>query len=122
MKEKQMRILVVEDEPMASKLVTVVLSADGHSVDVVDGAADALKAVALAKPDVMLIDLQLPGLNGLGLARKLRENPATREIRMIAITAYPDYFSRREALVVGFDGYIVKPIDTRVLAQEMGIT
>jgi len=71
------------------------------------------------RPQIILLDLSLPGMNGLDLARKLKLDPATRAIPIVAVTAYPDRWSRVEALRAGCDAYLVKPIDTRNLPAKL---
>lgn len=114
-----MRILVVEDEPVSLKLAHVILSSDGHQVSGVEAVENAIQAIALDEPEVILLDLQLPRINGLELARKMKADPVTRHIMIITVTAYPERFSRQAALEAGCDAYLVKPIDTRRLTAQV---
>jgi CheY-like chemotaxis protein len=114
-----MRILVVEDEPACMKLAHVVLAADGHEVAGAGAVDSAIAEIARSEPEVILLDLELPHINGLDLARKLKRDPATRHIVIIAVTAYPERFPREKAIAAGCDAYIVKPIDTRRLNDQV---
>jgi CheY-like chemotaxis protein len=110
-----MKILIVEDEPIELKLASLVLSAAGHDVGGADAAEQVLAAIAGDHPDVILLDLSLPGMDGLTLARRLKSDPATRDIYIVAITSHSEKFSMADALAAGCDGYLEKPLSTRTL-------
>ncbi len=114
-----MNILIIEDEPTNLKLANVVLATEGHKVNGAEAAEHALKIIKRDKPEVILMDLALPGMDGLTLAKKLKEDPETCDIQIIAITAYPDRYSRAEAMKAGCSGYILKPIDTRTFPKQV---
>jgi CheY-like chemotaxis protein len=113
------KVLVVEDEPASLKLAHLVLTAEGYEVAQAEAAAEAIEEIVRCEPDVILLDLELPGVDGLTLARNLKRNPATRHIAIVAITAFPERYSRERALADGCDGFIVKPMNTRKLPQEV---
>jgi two-component system, cell cycle response regulator len=114
-----MKVMVVEDEPASSKLVSVVLAAEGHSVTTASTAEAAFESVKADKPDVLLLDLLLPGMDGLGLARLLKGDPSTERIRIIALTAFPDVFHKEQALSAGCHAFLVKPVNTRTLVSDV---
>ncbi|HEY6333791.1 MAG TPA: response regulator [Blastocatellia bacterium] len=114
-----MKIMVVEDEPASSKLVCVVLAAEGHSVVTASSAEAAFDSVKADKPDVLLLDLLLPGMDGLRLARLLTSDPSAEGIRIIALTAFPDVFHKEQAISAGCDAFLVKPVNTRTLASDL---
>ena len=114
-----MKILVVEDEPASMKLAHLVLSADGHDVSQAEAVLQAMEEIKISEPEVILLELHMPLPNGLALARALKADPARRHIAIVAVTAYPDTYPREEALAAGCDGYIVKPINTRLLGSQM---
>lgn len=114
-----MNILLIEDEPMDMKLFSIVLRAGGHSVRELTSAEHALRAIKAHRPEVILADLKLPYLDGLTLIRQLKLDPDTRAIPVVAVTAAPEQFSRQAALAAGCDAYIVKPVDTRALAEQV---
>jgi len=114
-----MKVLVIEDDPTDLKLMGAVLKIGGHSVDGRTAAEGAMEAIAADRPDVILLDLRLPGIDGLGLVRLLKANAGTRRIPIVAMTAYPDRYRREELLAAGCDAFIVKPIDTRELPKQL---
>ena len=114
-----MNILVIEDEPTSRKLASLVLASGGHQVVDAQSAEAAINAVHQSQPQIILLDLALPGMDGFALARQLKGDPKTRHIPIVAITSYPERFPRDEAFRAGCDGYIVKPIDTRALAGQV---
>ncbi len=114
-----MKILIVEDQPTELKLAHHVLNASGHSVTGVDAAEQAFASIKADRPEIILVDLGLPGMDGLGLVRKLRGDPETRDIRIVAVTSYPEKFTKLDAFHAGCDAYLPKPINTRKLPQEL---
>jgi|SRR5882672_10800042 len=114
-----MKVLVIEDDPTDLKLMGAVLKISGHSVDGRTAAEGAMEAIVADKPDVILLDLRLPGMDGLTLVRQLKANADTRQIPIVAMTAYPDHYQREELLAAGCAAYIVKPIDTRELPKNL---
>lgn len=110
-----MKILVVEDQPSELKLAVHVLSEAGHDVMRADAAEEALTAIKADSPDLVLLDLWLPGMDGLTLVKKLKADPATRDIIIVAVTSFPEKFNRAEALAAGCDAYLGKPLSTRTL-------
>ena len=114
-----MDILVIEDHATDRKLLCVVLAIDGHVVHERASAEEALDAAVSVHPDIVLLDLQLPGLSGLAAVRQLKAHEATRHIPIVAVTAYPEAFPREELLSAGCEAYILKPIDTRELPRQL---
>jgi len=113
------RALVVDDNELNVELASFLLEADGWAVATASDAAGALAQVASARPDLILMDIQLPGMDGLALTRRLKSDPATRGIFIVAFTAYAmkgDEHRMREA---GCDGYISKPIDVATFAASV---
>ncbi|HZT72989.1 MAG TPA: response regulator [Terriglobales bacterium] len=110
-----MKVLVVEDQPAELKLARLVLGASGMDVEGVPAAEPAMAAIRHHRPHLILLDLELPGRNGLSLARQLKASPETRDICIVAITSYPERYPRAAALDAGCDAYVKKPLDTRQL-------
>jgi len=113
------RILVVEDNERNLKLVRDVLQFAGY--DVVE-ARSGEQGVALAKecsPDLVLMDIQLPHMDGAEALHRLREGPETRTIPVVALTAFAMREDHEEALRAGFDGYLEKPISVRDLPEQV---
>jgi CheY-like chemotaxis protein len=108
-------VLIVDDNPTNLKLVTYLVKSHGHGVATASDAEGALEAIAKQRPTVILMDLQLPGIDGLELTRRLKADPSTRSIPIIALTAYAMKGDLEKALAAGCDDYVTKPIDTRAL-------
>jgi CheY-like chemotaxis protein len=104
------KVLVIEDNPMNMELATDLIRIQGHEVLAARTAGDALNLLEKVRPDLILMDVQLPGLSGLELARRLKEDCRTRGIPIIAITAYAMMGDHEKALDAGCSGYISKPI------------
>jgi two-component system cell cycle response regulator len=114
-----MNILLIEDDPTDTKLLTAVLSFSGHQVFCRGSAEQAAEEIRAHQPDVILLDLKLPGMDGLKLARLLKDNPKTHAIPIVAITAAVEKFSEAEALAAGCDAFIMKPVNTRKLPDQI---
>lgn len=108
-------ILIVDDNPSNLKLMRVLLSGEGYEVRTALGASEALSSLAEFKPGLILMDIQMPGMDGLELTRKLKADPATAAIPVVALTAYAMAGDEARAKEVGCDAYVTKPIDTRTL-------
>lgn len=113
------RVLVVDDNALNVELVAFVLGADGFAVDTAVDAPQALRRLASARPDLILMDLQLPGMDGLALTRLLKSDPSTAAIPVVAFTAYAMKGDEEKARAAGCDGYVAKPIDVATFAQAM---
>lgn len=115
------RILVVEDNPANQTLLKFTLMAAGHNVDVAANAQEALLAIEKNRPDLILMDIQLPGLDGLSFTRQLKADPATASLVIVAVTARAMTGDRERCLAAGCSGYVSKPIDTRTLASQIAL-
>jgi len=113
------RILVVDDNEINLKVVKIALTAAGFEVDTADDAETALTLVTAFCPRLVLMDLQLPGMDGLDLTRLLKADPTTRTAIIVAVTAYAMKGDQQRALEAGCDGYLTKPINTRTLATTV---
>jgi CheY-like chemotaxis protein len=109
------RILIVDDNVQNLKLARVILANEGYDVLTAADAEDALVLLRSSRPRVILMDLQLPGMDGLQLTRQLKADPSTGSIAIIALTAYAMKGDEEKALAAGCDGYVSKPIDTERL-------
>ncbi len=113
-------VLIVDDNRANLKLARVVLSGAGFDVHTASDAEEALAALRTLRPRVILMDLQLPGMSGLELTRRLKSAPETRAVVILAMTAYAMKGDEAKAREAGCDGYVTKPIDTRALAALVG--
>ena len=108
-------ILIVDDNPVNLKLIRVLLAGEGYEVHTAADAEEALRVLQGLRPRMILMDIQLPGIDGLELTRRLKGDPITRDIRILGLTAYAMKGDEEKILAAGCDGYIAKPIDTRTL-------
>jgi len=107
------RILVVDDSSDNLRLTQILLESEGYDVRTAEDADQALDLLQNYHPELILMDIQLPGMDGLELTRRLRQIPALTGIRIVALTAYAMPRDEANALDAGCNGYIIKPIDTR---------
>jgi CheY-like chemotaxis protein len=115
-----LNVLVIEDNPSHLKLAHHVLSAAGFDVDEAEAAEQAMASIKSHKPDLILLDLELPGIDGLTLVLKLKADPETRDIPIVAVTSYPERYPKAELLAAGCIAFITKPINTRTLPAQLG--
>ena len=111
----QETILIVDDNPLNMKLVNVLLAGEGYSVRTAGDAEEALAVLHECHPQMILMDIQLPGTDGLELTRRLKADPSTRDITILGLTAYAMKGDEERIRSAGCDGYVPKPIDTRAL-------
>jgi len=112
-------ILVIEDNDLNRELVTDLLEANGFIVYQAREAEEGLRLAREYMPDLVLMDLSLPGMDGLAATRALREDPAIQHLTVIALTAHAMKGDDQIALHAGCDGYLTKPIDTRTFAGKI---
>jgi two-component system, cell cycle response regulator DivK len=113
------RILVVEDTPANLELVTDLLEIAGHRVLTATAAEPGLELARRERPDLILMDVGLPGMDGLEAARRLRDDPATAKIPVVALTAHAMRGDEAQARAAGCRAYLSKPIDTRNFARRV---
>jgi two-component system, cell cycle response regulator DivK len=112
-------ILVVEDNERNLKLLRDVLEYAGYDVRTARTAEDGISVAASEPPDLVLMDLQLPGIDGMEALRRLRGSPLTASIPVVAVTAQAMKHDRERALEAGFDGYVEKPISVREFPDQV---
>ncbi|HEV2139618.1 MAG TPA: response regulator [Candidatus Dormibacteraeota bacterium] len=112
-------VLLIEDNEANSMLATAVLEREGFHVEVAASAAEANRLLRAVTPAVILMDIQLPGEDGLTYTRKLKAGGATSRIPIVALTAHAMEGDRERALEAGCAGYVSKPIDTRTFAAQV---
>ena len=112
-------ILVIDDTEANLKLAKVLLAAEGYHILTATNAEDALKVLEIATPGLILMDIQLPGMDGLALTRLLKASPGRDNIMIIAFTAFAMKGDEEKAMAAGCDGYIAKPIDTRLFGTQI---
>lgn len=112
-------ILVVDDNDAGLLLACSVLELDGFRVDSAGSLKGVLERLNAGRPDLILMDIQLPGDDGLAVTRLLKADPATESIPIVALTAHAMVGDRKLALAAGCSGYISKPIDTRTFGDQV---
>jgi CheY-like chemotaxis protein len=117
--KKRTLILVVEDNEANQLLASSVLEREGYLVELAANAKEAVERLTTNQPDLILMDVQLPGEDGLGLTRRLKADPVTAMIPIVALTAHAMVGDREEALAAGCAGYIAKPINTRTFGEQI---
>ena len=113
------RILVVEDNPLNLKLVRDVLSFADYDVVEAQSGEEALRAAKATPPDLVLMDLQLPGIDGTETLHRLRQDTLGPDVPVVAVTAFAMAEDKERAARAGFDGYIEKPISVRALPGQI---
>jgi two-component system, cell cycle response regulator DivK len=113
------KILLVEDNEVNRRLAGFLLRSHGYQVREATTARAAFEMLETDRPDLIVMDIQLPGMDGLEATRKLKEEPATADIPVIAVTSYAMKGDREKALAAGCAGYVTKPIDKKIFIQEI---
>ena len=112
-------VLIVEDNERNLKLVRDVLQVKGYSTIEAGTAEDGIKLASEKKPDLILMDIQLPGMNGIDALKVLRKDPATAKIPVVAVTASVMQQDRKHITEAGFDGYVGKPINVKEFLEAV---
>jgi len=113
------KVLVAEDNPVNRELLRELLENRGYVVIEACNGQEALDLVEQSQPDLLLLDIGMPVLDGFAVMRRLRENPSLATLPVLAVTAYAMRDDRDNVLNAGFDGYLSKPINARDLANEL---
>jgi CheY-like chemotaxis protein len=113
------RVLVVEDEPENRLLLHVILSTEGYQVEEAEDGRAALESVQRARPDVVLLDVMMPGMNGYAVLERLRSDPATESIPVVMLTALAQGGNMQRAVEMGAQGYVTKPFEPAELIQTL---
>jgi len=112
-------ILIVEDDPGSRELASVTLENQDYDVAAAESAEVAVDLISQRRPDLILMDIQLPGMDGLELTRKLKSEPATSAIPVVALTAHTMPLHERAALAAGCAAFLAKPVSPALLAAEV---
>jgi len=112
-------ILVVEDNAVNRRLVEFLLRSRGYRVREATTAQEAFEILKTERPDLILMDVQLPGMDGIEATRKLKGDAVTRDIPVVAVTSYAMTGDREQAMAAGCAGYITKPIDTATFVEKV---
>ncbi len=112
-------ILVVDDNAINRQLAVYLLKKNGYNVFEADSGKQVFEFLANRSPDVILLDIQLPEIDGIEVLRRIRENDLTKEITVIALTAYTMRGDKEKFEAAGFDGYLPKPIEPKTFVNEI---
>ena len=113
------RILLIEDNAVNRRLAQFLLKSQGYEVWEAGNATEAFDRLKEAQPDLILMDIQLPGMDGLTATRQLKTDPSTREIPILAVTSYAMKGDETKAYEAGCIGYITKPIDKKLFLETV---
>jgi CheY-like chemotaxis protein len=113
------KILLVEDNAVNRRLAGFLLRSQGYQVREATTATEAFEMLKGDQPDLIVMDIQLPGMDGLEITKKLKEQPGTADIPVIAVTSYAMKGDREKALAAGCAGYVTKPIDKKLFIEEV---
>ncbi|MEO8745525.1 MAG: response regulator [Candidatus Dormiibacterota bacterium] len=113
------RILIVEDDAASRLLAAAILEEQGFVVDAAGSAEEAVELIKRSAPDLILMDIRLPGMDGLQLTRILKADPSTAAIPVIALTAHMMPLHQRAAIAAGCSAFITKPVSPATLAAEV---
>jgi CheY-like chemotaxis protein len=113
------KVLVAEDNPINRELLRELLENRGYAVVEACDGQEALRMVDETQPDILLLDISMPVLDGFAVVRKIRENPRLASLPVVAVTAYAMQGDREKILNSQFDGYLSKPVNSRSLAEEL---
>jgi CheY-like chemotaxis protein len=113
------KVLIAEDNATNRELLHELLEARGFAVDEACDGQVALQMIEQSRPDILLLDIGMPVLDGFAVVRRIRENPSLATLPVLAVTAYAMQGDRERILDSGFDGYLSKPVDAVALVEEM---
>jgi len=113
------RILIIEDNEQNLYLVTFILEKSGHTVIPARTGEEGIRAAQTENPDMVLLDVQLPGMDGYAVARRLKEHPAMADVPIVAVTSYAMVGDRERVLDAGCIGYMEKPINPETFMDEV---
>ncbi len=112
-------ILVADDNPVSRELITEILEANGYNILQAEDGGDALNQIRANSPDLVLLDIQMPVMDGFAVLQELRSDPRFVDLRVVALTAFAMFGDREKAMLAGFNGYITKPIQVAALRSEV---
>jgi len=119
MMETPARILIVDDERQNRQLLEVLLLADGYELDTAGSAEEALAAVKRQRPDLILLDIMMPGMDGYQVVARLKADPHTASIPVVMLSALDDRSSRSHGLTAGAAAFLSKPVDRHALREAV---
>ena len=116
---RRARVLIVDDERMNVQLLEVMLEPEGYQLVTAGSGEAALEAVAHHAPDLVVLDVMMPGMTGYQVATRIKENPATRHIPIVMLSALDDPNSRAHGLSAGAEAFLTKPVNRAALCERV---
>lgn len=113
------KVLIAEDNAINRELLRELLEPRGYAVFEASNGIEALQLLETTRPDVLLLDIGMPKLDGFAVLEKIRSNPQVADLTVLAVTAYAMTGDREKILNAGFDGYLSKPVNSRLLTEEL---
>ncbi len=114
-----MIVLLIEDNPYNRYLITYLLEGRGHRVIAAEDGPEGIRVAGSTKPDLVLLDIQLPGMDGYSVARALRQNETLARVPIVAVTSYAMVGDRERVLAAGCTGYLEKPINPDTFVDDI---
>ncbi len=116
---KKVKLLIVDDDTKILKLMENILDRDQFDITTLLDADNIVKEIKKFSPDIVLLDIKLPGITGVEAIHSIKGNDAIKNIPVVAFTSYSMKGDREKFLKMGYDGYISKPIDTRIISKQI---
>jgi DNA-binding response OmpR family regulator len=113
------RVLIVDDERVNRQILEIMLEPEGYELSTATSGDEALTVIARNPPDLVVLDVMMPGLNGYVVTSRLKANPVTRRIRVLLLSSLDDRSSRAHGVGAGADGFLSKPVDRRELCDRV---
>lgn len=113
------KILVVDDEPSIGRLVKMSLAVEGYDVKTATSGFEAMEEIEQSKPELIVLDIMMPGMNGYEVCMEIRKNPMTKDIKVVFLTARGNPGDAQQGFAVGGDDYIIKPFDPDELLEKV---
>ena len=113
------KVLIVDDDLETIKLLETVVQMDGHETEQVQESRNAIQVVESFMPDIVLLDIMMPDINGIAICKLIKSNPHTSKIKVMMVSALSDDGSRKDAQNAGADQFVTKPILPRLFAQQV---
>lgn len=113
------RVLIVDDEQKNRTLLEIMLAPEGYLLSTADSGDEALAVIARSLPDLVLLDVMMPGMSGYVVAARIKENARTRSVRVLVLSSLDDRNSRTHGMGAGADGFLTKPVDRTELCEKV---
>lgn len=113
------RVLIVDDEPKNRALLEIMLEPEGYSLSTAGSGNEALAVIARELPDLVVLDVMMPGMNGYVVAARIKESARTRSVRVLMLSSLDDRSSRTHGMGAGADGFLTKPVDRIELCEKV---